>query len=48
MTQTGYRPDPFDAPEGPHHASVALYLILSILTLGIFNLYWNWPPGGRS
>jgi hypothetical protein len=42
VTQAGYRPDPYDAPEGPHHASVALYLILSLLTLGLFNLYWNW------
>ena len=25
-----------------HFASVALYLVLTILTCGIFNLYWNY------
>jgi len=46
VTQAGHRPDPFDEPEGPRHANVALYLILSLLTLGIFNLYWNWRQMG--
>jgi len=43
--ETGYRPEPIDG--GPargrsYAASVALYLLLSLVTLGIFNLYWNW------
>jgi hypothetical protein len=25
-----------------HHASIAVYLILTLITLGIFNLYWNY------
>lgn len=39
------RPAPYDAPPPSprrHSGSVALYLIFSILTLGLFNLYWNW------
>jgi hypothetical protein len=28
--------------ESPHHASIPLYLLLTILTCGIFNLYWNY------
>ncbi len=46
MTNAGYRPEPYDAPGGPYHANVALYLILSLLTLGLFNLYWNWRQMG--
>ena len=42
MTQAGYRPHPYDAPEPSHTANVALYLLLSLFTLGLFNLYWNW------
>lgn len=26
----------------PHFASVAVYLVLTIVTCGIFNLYWNY------
>ena len=25
-----------------HAANIALYLVLTLLTLGLFNLYWNW------
>lgn len=32
----------YEAFAGPSHANVALYLILSIFTVGLFNLYWNW------
>jgi ABC-type bacteriocin/lantibiotic exporter with double-glycine peptidase domain len=27
---------------GRYNASIALYLILTIVTLGLFNLYWNY------
>ena len=42
MTQNSYRPDTYDRDQGRHTASIALYLVLTILTLGIFNLYWNY------
>jgi hypothetical protein len=42
MTQGSYRPGAYDRDEGRHTASIALYLVLTILTLGIFNLYWNY------
>ena len=44
----GYRPDPFDRPSrqselrSAHYASIPLYLLLTILTLFLFNLYWNY------
>ena len=25
-----------------HAANIALYLVLTLVTLGLFNLYWNW------
>jgi len=43
MTESGYRPPPGDGiDESGYHANIALYLLLTILTLGLFNLYWNW------
>jgi len=42
MSQGDYRPEAYDPDEGRHTASIALYLVLTILTLGIFNLYWNY------
>lgn len=39
MDQGGYRPAAFDRQ---HAASVALSLVLTIFTLGIYNLYWNY------
>jgi hypothetical protein len=42
MTQDGYRPEAYDLDERRHSANIALYLVLTILTLGIFNLYWNY------
>jgi len=45
----GYRPDPIDGPSrrprGPHsehYASIPLYLLLTIATFFLFNLYWNY------
>ncbi len=43
----GYRPDPIGEPgrrwepRSEHYASVPLYLLLTILTFFLFNLYWN-------
>jgi hypothetical protein len=43
MDQTGITPAPFDAPPySEHRASIPIYLILTIVTCGIFNLYWNY------
>lgn len=28
--------------ENPHYASIPLYLLLTLLTCGVFNLYWNY------
>jgi hypothetical protein len=42
MSQGDYRPEAYDRDEGRHTANIALYLVLTILTLGIFNLYWNY------
>jgi hypothetical protein len=42
MSAGGYRPGAYDGDERRHTASIPLYLVLTILTLGIFNLYWNY------
>ena len=42
MTRDGY-PTP-RRPE--YHISIPLYLILTIITFGIFNLYWNYRQMG--
>jgi len=40
---SGNRLDPYDRLAGGRYtASIALYLILTIVTLGLFNLYWNY------
>lgn len=31
-----------ERPLDEHYASIPIYLVATILTLGIFNLYWNW------
>lgn len=35
---------PFGAPvrRSDHYASIPLYLLLTIVTFFLFNLYWNW------
>jgi hypothetical protein len=39
----GFTPPPYDqASARPHTLSIPLYLVLTVLTLGIFNLYWNY------
>lgn len=42
MEGEGYRPPAWDARATPHTHSVALGLVLTIFTLGIYNLYWNY------
>jgi len=42
MSEHGYGPDPYGHEEGRHSANIALYLLLTIVTLGLFNLYWNY------
>jgi len=42
MMEGGYRPPAWDEREAPHTQSVAVGLLLTIITLGIYNLYWNW------
>ncbi len=51
MSESGYRPDPFSGDgdggrqgdgRSRHYASIPLYLILTILTFFLFNLYWNY------
>ena len=43
MEYAGNRPEPYNRLGGGRYtASVALYLILTIVTLGLFNLYWNY------
>lgn len=34
--------DNYDDRPGRHTSNIALYLVLTLLTLGLFNLYWNW------
>ncbi len=41
MDEGGYRPAPY-GDERRYYASIPLYLILTLLTLFIFNLYWNY------
>jgi hypothetical protein len=43
----GYRPDPYDAPSprerhSEHYANIPLYLLLTLVTFFLFNLYWNY------
>ena len=43
MDERAGTPAPFDAPRySEHRAGIPLYLILTILTCGLFNLYWNY------
>lgn len=42
MVEAGYRPPAWEADQRPHTRSVALGLLLTIFTFGIYNLYWNW------
>ena len=39
MDRGAYRPQPAD---GIHAASIPLFLVLTVMTFGIFNLYWNY------
>ncbi len=39
MDRGAYRPQPAD---GIHTASIPLFLVLTVVTFGIFNLYWNY------
>jgi hypothetical protein len=41
MTESGYRTGTYD-DERRHFVSIPLYLVLTILTLFIFNIYWNY------
>jgi hypothetical protein len=41
MIESSYRPPPYE-DESQHYASIPLYLVLTILTLFLFNLYWNY------
>jgi hypothetical protein len=39
----GYRPRPYDRQQSrPHTLSIPLYLVGTLLTLGLVNLYWNY------
>lgn len=40
MTERFGRPPPVD--HGHHEISIPVYLLLTLLTLGLFDLYWNW------
>jgi len=42
MEEGGYRPPAWEEGDAPHTQSVALGLILTIFTFGIYNLYWNY------
>lgn len=42
MEAEGYRPPAWDEDDAPHTQSVALGLVLTIFTFGLYNLYWNW------
>jgi hypothetical protein len=38
-----YRPPPYASDDqGSHTLSIPLYLIFTLLTLGVFNVYWNY------
>jgi hypothetical protein len=41
MTESGYRTGPND-DERLHFISIPLYLVLTILTFFVFNIYWNY------
>jgi hypothetical protein len=41
MSEGGFRPGAFDE-EDRHYANIPLYLILTLLTAFLFNLYWNY------
>ena len=41
MTAGGYRMGPYD-DEHRHFISIPLYLVLTILTAFVFNIYWNY------
>jgi hypothetical protein len=41
MTEHGYRPDTYDS-ERRHAVSIPLYLVLTIVTAFLFNIYWNY------
>lgn len=42
MRYEGSRPRPIDHHGPDHAASIALYLVLTLFTFGLFNLYWNY------
>jgi hypothetical protein len=46
MSGEPYRPPPIDAPplgpRPPGAISIALYLLLTLVTCGVWNLYWNY------
>ena len=41
MTESPYRTGPYD-DEHHHFISIPLYLVLTILTAFVFNIYWNY------
>ena len=41
MTDAGYRPEPIEPPS-MRVVSIPLYLVLTLVTCGLFNLYWNY------
>jgi hypothetical protein len=41
MTESDYRAGPYD-DERRHFTSIPLYLVLTILTFFVFNIYWNY------
>ncbi len=41
MSDAGYRPEPIEPPQ-MQEVSIALYLVVTLLTCGLFNLYWNY------
>ena len=43
----GYRPPPYgEEPRSPRVVSVPVFLLATILTLGLFNIYWNYRQMG--
>jgi len=42
MSQEPYRPQPFDEPQRARRISIPVYLLLTLVTLGLWNLYWNY------
>jgi hypothetical protein len=34
--------DEFDREDGDHYMSIPVFLILTLVTVGVFNLYWNY------